>query len=30
MNKNPEIFNTDRFTSEAFTEQLKRNNIAIT
>jgi putative transposase len=32
MNENPEIFNTDQgsqFTSEAFTEQLRKNNIAI-
>ena len=33
MNENPEIFNTDQgsqFTSEAFTEQLRKNNIATT
>jgi len=33
INENPEIFNTDqgsRFTSEAFTEQLRKNNIATT
>ena len=32
MNEKPEIFNTDQgsqFTSEAFTEQLRKNNIAI-
>jgi len=33
INENPEILNTDqgsRFTSEAFTEQLRKNNIATT
>ena len=32
MNEKPEIFNTDQgsqFTSEAFTQQLRKNNIAI-